>query len=189
IYDTAVMMLREFIREGNDSNLGFKNFDELDSAYLKIDEGINVYYLIEDSLLRSTNPLDSHLVKLGRRIFPVYYHDQLRSAITFDTTRTGWRPAVFDAGDIIAPYIAQKILIATAEEVAKSFFLVEAPFVHNDLIFEHDSTGDHVLPTTELKRELGSDYPTTAPMALIKPIDKNDFLDHLKQHMRKVHGN
>ena len=188
IYDTAVMMLKEFIIEGQDSNLGFKNFAELDEAELRVSDSIRVYYLLEDSLLQNKSPLDSQLVRLNRCIFPVYYHNQLRSSITFDLTKHGWKPVIFDDSNVIAPYIKKKHDPPTAAVIVREFAVVEAPFVHNDLIIERDNTGDHILPTKELRREMGADLPAPGGMMDLTPVGKNEFVKDLQQHMHKVLG-
>ncbi|MDP4237648.1 MAG: hypothetical protein Q8919_14485, partial [Bacteroidota bacterium] len=102
IYDTAVLMLKEFVREGPDTNLGIKNFDELDHLILRRDYGVQVYLLLEDSLVAddSVIHIDHHMLKMGRRIYPVFYHNQLRSTITFDSTPKGWHPTVFDDSNV-----------------------------------------------------------------------------------------
>src|SRR6188768_3842210 len=102
IFDTALMMLQEFVEEGQDTNLGFSDINEFDLAWIDTTRGINLYYLREDSLLRSGMPIDSHMVNLHRRIYPVFVGDSLRSAITFQRTPFGWQPVSFDDGNIIA---------------------------------------------------------------------------------------
>src|SRR5579872_6211866 len=50
----SATLLREFILEGPDSNLGFTNFDELNDIRIDTTKGINIYYALEDSLLKDS---------------------------------------------------------------------------------------------------------------------------------------
>ncbi len=190
IYDTAVKMLKEFIIQANDTNLGFSaaQFAQLDEAQIHVDEGVNIFYLIQDSLIKSKNPLDSHLVSLGRRIFPVYYRDSLRSTITFDTSSTGWSPVIFDDSNIIAPFVRDHRHAPKPGEGNHTYKMVMAPSIHDVVIIERDSLGDHILPTKELKLEMGEDYPGKMPLADIRPIGKQAFIDSLKHHVLKLLG-
>ena len=184
IYDTAIWMLKEFVIEGQDSNLGFSNFDELNDINIREDQGIDLYYLIEDSLLNSTNRIDHHLLKMGRRIYPVYYHHHLRSAITFDTTPFGWRPSVFDDSNVIASYIADSNASADSTVSHGAIF---SPSIHNHIIFRRTKNGDFILPTKELRREMAEDYPQGLNQAELSPVSSDDFFKGLKQHVLKVH--
>lgn len=186
IYDTALWMLKEFIIEGKDSNLGFSNFDELNDMNLREDQGIDLYYLIEDSLMNSTNPIDHYLLHMGRRIFPVYYHHQLRSAITFDTTVDGWRPSAFDDSNIIASYIADSNALG---DPTVSHGAILSPSIHNHIIFRRTKTGSFILPTQELRREMAEHYPQGLNNAELSPVPSDDFFRGLKEHVKKVHKN
>src|ERR1043165_7403070 len=90
IYDTAILMLQEFVKDNQDWDLGFANVDEVMRARIAVDQGIEIYYLEEDSLFKSELPIDSQIIRLGRTVFPVYVGDSLKASITFDSTRGGW---------------------------------------------------------------------------------------------------
>ena len=46
------------------------------------------------------------------------------------------------------------------------------------------SGGDYVLPTNDLKRTMGENYPNPND-AELKPIKKEDFFEGLKKHLQK----
>jgi hypothetical protein len=182
IFDTALMMLKEFIVIGNDSNLGFKNFDELATATIRLDEGIDVYYLREDSLLAGKRTFEEELIPMGRKIYPVYAGNQLRSAITFTQTPSGWKPANFENAQEIDEYIADR---HATTDPSKKYTYIVMPFIHSDIVMKNTAAKEQFLTTPELQVEAGADIPS----ANISPaIERDDFVTGLVTHMKKLHG-
>jgi hypothetical protein len=180
IFDTSVMMLNEFVREGQDTNLGFSHIDEVDLAWIDTTVGIDLYYLREDSLDHSTRPIDSNLIDLHRRIYPVYVGASLRSSITFQLTDRGWQPVAFDDSNIIAAAIRNHRPRQPASKDT-SIILVEAPSTETELVLEHSKTGTHLIPTPELRRVVGDVLPldVSNPSA---PIDEGAFVFALRKY-------
>ncbi len=187
-YDTALFMLREFILEGPDSNLGFTNFDELNDIRIDTTKGINIYYALEDSLVNDSAYTAQHLLKMGRMIYPIYYHDQLRSAVTYDTTPYGWRPTVFENSSIISPIIAAMEKGGQGAADSATYAIYVAPFIHQKIAAVHTTQGDYILPTNSLKQSMGEDYPNSGDTAKLAPVKKEDFFKAMRQHMLKVHA-
>jgi hypothetical protein len=174
------MMLNEFVREGQDTNLGFSHIDEVDLAWIDTTVGIDLYYLREDSLDHSTRPIDSNLIDLHRRIYPVYVGASLRSSITFQLTDRGWQPVAFDDSNIIAAAIRNHRPRQPASKDT-SIILVEAPSTETELVLEHSKTGTHLIPTPELRRVVGDVLPldVSNPSA---PIDEGAFVFALRKY-------
>jgi hypothetical protein len=164
IFDTSVMMLNEFVREGQDTNLGFSHIDEVDLAWIDTTVGIDLYYLREDSLDHSTRPIDA----------------SLRSSITFQLTDRGWQPVAFDDSNIIAAAIRNHRPRQPASKDT-SIILVEAPSTETELVLEHSKTGTHLIPTPELRRVVGDVLPldVSNPSA---PIDEGAFVFALRKY-------
>jgi hypothetical protein len=184
IYDTALAMLKEFVTECNDSNLGFSDFTELKYARIDTTKGIDLYYLREDSLLQSGLPIDSQLIDLHRRLYPVFVRDSLRSTITFQRTRFGWKPVAFDDGNIITEAI--KKFPAQPGPENETVMLIEAPFVETELVREHSSTHNYFTPTPELLDVVGPETPLDTAKPHVH-IDESLFLAALKTHLQYLH--
>lgn len=177
-------MLQEFITEGNDSNLGFKNFEELNRAYIKVDEGLPIFGLIIDSMLDNGSPLDSHLVHFNARIYPVYVGNVLHSAITFDTVFHQWRPIIFDDAKVLGTY-GEDLHDSTSKTKSQDYAFVDAQLINTDFVLKHDTKGDHVLTTSGLKRQLGKDFPRSQHTGSSEEVGKEEFFASLKNHMHK----
>jgi hypothetical protein len=186
VFDTALMMLKEFIVEGNDSNLGFHNFDELDSSSIRQDEAIDEYYLREDTLLSSAKSFEQELIPVGRKIYPVYAGNNLRSAITFQSTPGGWKPIIFANAQEIDKYIADRHSASDTSKRIYSYIMM--PFIHSDVILRKSTKSAAILRTHELEVEEGEDLPppVTANDGLM--IDEGKFVTGLIHHMKTVHG-
>jgi hypothetical protein len=187
IYDTAVMMLREFVRDGQDTNLGFSDIDEVDLAWIDTTRGINMYYLREDSLLRSGMPMDSHLIDLHRRIYPIYVGNSLRSAVTFQRTSFGWQPVSFDDSNIIATAI-NSLPNQPDPDGELPLIIIEAPFVQTQLVRKKDSSGTHFIASLELERVMGKSLPLTEIGAPKKHHKERSFLSGLKKYSSQVNA-
>src|ERR1041385_4360901 len=83
VFDTAILMLQEFVK-GGDMNLGFASMGEVLNAHISVSDGIEMYYLREDSLMDSNWPIDSQIIKLNRKIYPVFSGKKLCASVTFD---------------------------------------------------------------------------------------------------------
>lgn len=173
IYDTAVLMLAEFITQSNDSNLGFKNFDELQEAYIDPTQGINVYYGLEDSLMKDSVRGDLLLLNFGRTIYPVYYHGQLRSAITFDSTIRGWHPCIWEDSNVISSCVADS---GWGKSGNNRYSIIRMPSLHSFVAMRTNAAGEHILPTKELRTELREHYPQRVNTPELSPINKTDFV-------------
>jgi hypothetical protein len=103
IYDTAVSVLQDFVH-GGDFRLGFSDTTELANARIDTSQGIRINVLLEDSLIGGDLDTTS-LIDVHRTIYPVYAKGSLRSAITFDSTPTGWGPVRFADAAHIRRYI------------------------------------------------------------------------------------
>jgi hypothetical protein len=192
IYDTSLLMLAEFIKEGPDSNLGFSNFDELDHIHLG--RPINVYRLLEDSLvtdlkdtLVGTESLhaDHHLILEGRKIFPVFYLEKLRSAITFDTTPFGWRPTYFDDSNVFREIQADEVALKDSlEKDSTEYGVMVAPSIQDYIALKRTKKGDYILPRKELSIQMQENYPSSGQNAFA-PIKKSDFYEGLRKHILK----
>ena len=185
IYDTALMMLSEFVHDGQDTNLGFSDIDEVDLAWIDTSRGINLYYMREDSLLRSGMPIDSHLVDLHRRIYPVYVGNSLRSAITFQRTHAGWQPVSFDDSNIIVTAL-KGLPAGPQQNKDTSIILIEAPFVEVKLVLDHSDTGSSFIPTAELLAVIGKETPLDTAKPNIN-MEDSLFLSGLKTHVQYRH--
>lgn len=188
IYDTALFMLREFITEGPDSNLGFRNFEELNDIRIDTSLGISFYYSMESRLLADSTHLACHLVKMGRKIFPVFYHDQLRSAVTFDTTPYGWRPVIFDDADVIRPILAnmKSSGFGGSDSVVYALYMME--YLHQEIAAKQTAQGDSVLPTPTIETSLAGYYPRKRGRSEFAPIGRDEFFSAVRLHRLKVHA-
>lgn len=190
VYDTAVWMLQEFVIKNQDWDLGFSDSAEVMKARIAINEGIDVYYLQEDSLLKSKLPIDSQLVKLGRRIYPVYVGGKLKASITFDSTPKGWRPVIFDDSNIVAAYVRDRALSIAAHAMIRHIYkLVEAPFIETELILHEDTvSGTHVVPSQSIRTEFGASMPLVPLHPPNEPdhIDAKIFLPALIRHITEI---
>ena len=184
IYEVAVKMLAEFIREGPDSNLGIRNFDELDSLKLRKDLGIHLYYMFEGSRMGDQLPIDSQLVKLHRMIFPVFYHDSLRASITFDNTEGGWHAVVFDGPGILQPYIAGMLDQKDTCKDSTTYMLVTLPALNTNVLVRKNCTGQFDIPTVMLAKAMGPYFPNTGKKDMFAPIPSNIFIDSLRAYTR-----
>jgi hypothetical protein len=189
IYDTALMMFHEFVAESNDTNLGFSNADEVLKAHIAIDSGISMYILGKGLKLKEqgdSQELDLHIMmqKLSRMLYPVYVGNVLHAAITFDSTTEGWRPVMFENANVLIPYLLNMQLPSQLGQAWKNYYFVSSPDLHSNITIRHDSGGDYVLPTNDLKRTMAENYPNPNDTDL-KPIKKEDFFEGLKKHIAK----
>jgi len=174
-YDTAILMLQEFIIDNQDWDLGFANKDEVMRARIAVDQGIEVYYLEEDTLFKSEQPIDSQIIKLGRTVYPVYVGDSLKASITFDSTRGGWYPVIFDDSNLIAAYIRDRALSMAAHAIIRHLYkLIEVPSIQTELILHEDTvTGTQVVPSQSIRTEFGA----SMPLAPLHPPNEPDHID------------
>lgn len=187
LYDTSLLMLKEFVLECNDSNLGFSNFADLDSMRIDTNRAIRIYCLREDSLLQSDMPLDSHLVKLNRKVYPVYVHDKLRASITFQRSDFGWEPVLFSDSNIMAMALQELPAKVPAAPLTESAMIVEAPFAKTRFTRYQDEKGWHCIPTADLKKTVAKNNPIAKPKANKNQMDEADFLGGLRSHTLALH--
>ena len=196
IYDTALLMLHEFVAESNDTLLGFSNANEVLKAHIAVDSGIEMYILGKGKLLENYHPQDSttklqdqalrsEMNKLSRKIYPVYVGNVLHSAITFDSTHAGWRPVMFDAGNVLAPYIAELLKPSAPIGGIVRYGILIAPMLQDQLIIKHDTSGDYIIPTKELRRRMAENYPGSKDTNDLSPVKQDEFFEGLKRHMKK----
>ncbi|MDP4219021.1 MAG: hypothetical protein Q8896_01155 [Bacteroidota bacterium] len=187
IYDTAIYMLQDFVIDDSDWNLGFSSRQEVMKARIDTSGGgIDFYYMRKDSLLAGKLSVDTLLIKLHRRVYPVFVDSVLHAAITFDSTRNGWQPVMFDDSNIISACIADRRKQPNPHEGRHTYSIVLTPFIHLELVVEHDSTGNHVLVTAALRTEMGKDLPGGGAAADLTPISEEVFVDSLRHHMMKL---
>lgn len=189
IYDTALLMLHEFIAESNDTNLGFKNADEVLSARLDTSAGLRMIILgkgIKLAEAKDTEELDLHkeMQKLHRIVYPVFVGNVLHSAITFDSSYAGWRPVMFDDSNIIAAYATELRKHASEPAGTRSYASAMVPDIHCQVTIMTDSSGEFILPTKELELEMGTDYPNIGKSQEFAPIPKKIFINALKEHIK-----
>lgn len=180
VYDTAVLMLAEFITQSNDSDLGFKNFDELAGAYIDSTQGVDVYYGLEDSLMKDSVRGDLLLLNFGRTIYPVYYQGQLRSAITFDSTMKGWHPCIWEDSNVISQCVADS---GWGKTGSNRYSIIRMPSLHNFVAMRTSAAGEHILPSKELRTELRKHYPQRENTPELSPIKKEDFIKAVRNRL------
>lgn len=185
IFDTALKMLQEFVIEGQDTNLGFKNPQDVLGARIDTNQGVDIYYLREDSLLHSDMPIDSQIVKLNRRAYPVYLGDSLRSTITFMHAQNGWLPVMFDDYKMMESIINDLPKRTSLKSLKHSYALVEAPFVQTQLSLKRETSGTSVLPNRAIHRVMGNTVPLANISRPYDPIKANVFAQGLKAYSRK----
>ena len=197
IYDTAILMLHEFVAESNDTNLGFSNAEEVLKAHVAVDSGMPMYILGKGIRLHK-NPKDTaqyklhmEMERLRRVIYPVYVGNVLHSAITFDSAYVDslrilyWRPVMFDAGDIFTAYQNDFETPATPAQGVRTYSYVMTPALHTHLIFRHDNTGDYIIPTKEVIREMRENFPNSANRRPFAAVRREEFFDGLDKHIQK----
>ena len=118
----------------------------------------------------------------------MYAGNELRSAITFDSTPSGWKPVIFENAEEIDEYIADRHKPGDPSEGSLHYEYIMTPFIHSDIILRADTKGAHILRTHELESEVAEDLPSPLGANAAK-IEKAAFVAGLKQHMLKVHGN
>ncbi len=182
IYDTALKMLQEFVIEGQDTNLGFKNPQDVLGARIDTNQGVDIYYLREDSLLKCGLPIDSQIIKLNRRAYPVYLGDSLRSTITFMHAKNGWLPVMFDDNKMMETIINDLPKSTPLKLLKQSYAIVEAPFVQTHLTLRHDTTGTSIIPSTAIRRVMGKTMPLATISRPNEPIRANTFVEALKHY-------
>jgi hypothetical protein len=125
---------------------------------------------------------------MNRIVYPVYTrigtHPKLCSSITFDSSDQGWRPIIFEDSNLIAPFLTDR---SKAAESA-SYAMIEMPFIRDNVVIKRDANGERIIPTKELRNELGEDFPRpiTASSSPLEPVDGKRFVDGLVHHMKLV---
>lgn len=132
--------------------------------------------------------LHIQMKRLSRMIYPVYVGNVLRAAITFDSTHAGWRPVLFENANTLVPYVLDRQLPSQLGKGWRNYYFASSPDLHDDVIMRHDSTGDYVLPTKELKQAMKENFPGSASLADLTPVKKEDFFEGLKRHIQKTQG-
>jgi hypothetical protein len=187
VFDTAMLMLKEFVGQSKDSMLGFKNAEEAGRARIAIDEAVPMAILGLGKKLQAAGDMtqDSlHLVmtRLNRIVYPVYLDSELRAGITFDTTWNGWHPVIFDDAGIFGEINGYYRKLSQTERKKGKHLLVMAPQVQGHMIAKSDSTGDYFYPSAEVKRSMAENYPDS-PDPL--KVEKEKFLAGLTKHMNR----
>ncbi|MEP7236118.1 MAG: hypothetical protein ABI778_12560 [Ignavibacteriota bacterium] len=186
VFDTARMMLYDFVAQGNDMRLGFDNPNDILRSHIAVDSGISMYILGVGNKLRTagdSEALGLHLEmeKLARKIYPVYCGDTLHSTITFDSTPRGLVPISFGDGRSFYQILEDMKENGTVHP-GETYGFVMTDAVQNTLVTRHDSTGDYVLHSEELQNEMKENYPAPTPHHLVK---KDEFLRGLERHIMK----
>jgi hypothetical protein len=179
-------MLKDFVLIGHDPHLGFTTELEANGLWIDLNAGIRIYYLREDTLLQSTRSLDSQLIDLKRIVYPVYSHigtvQKFCSSITFDSSALGWQPIIFEDSNLLAPFLKDR----AKSQTGASYAMAQAEFINDDIIFKRSAKGEEILPTKELRNELGTDFPQSATATLDEPVDGGRFVTGLVHHMQVI---
>jgi hypothetical protein len=188
-FDTALAMLREFVAAG-DHRLGFADTNEMNGAYINTNEGIPMYYALQDSFevekgtaLRGLLPSSSHgLVELHRKIFPIFANGRVRSAIAFDSSKDGWRPIQFDNGALIRKFVE---FIESDPRAAHGSVFVEAPFMQGNFLISKDASDSEtvVLESTTM----GEIKPILALQEHDSTVIPLSHLVHARVLFRRMH--
>jgi hypothetical protein len=190
VFDTAILMLQEFVK-GGDADLGFANMGEVLNAHISVTDGIEMYYLREDSLMGSNWPIDSQIVKLNRKIYPVFSGTKLCASVTFDSTVKGWQPLVFEDSTGVNAYLDDKAKGTAATPGRKpNYIIIVVPFLNENLVMEQSATGTRIVATATLERTMGETMPLVdiEPATNRKHISINLFTNGLKRYVHKIEG-
>ncbi len=190
IFDTSLTILRDLILAG-DTRLGFRDTAQMNGAWVDTMHGLPLYYAIQDSFTSvapsgMNTSADKGLIDLHRKMFPVYGHEGfLRSAITFDSSASGWVPMEFDEGSVLRNFVG---FSAHDPRAAQGGMIVEAPFLQNQFFIGKDKQGNETvflrseelaeikknLPNDERNSEIlpVADFISATKTALLQPIPK-----------------
>lgn len=191
VYDTALLILKDFVVKGGDTRLGFSNEADFEGAWLDTADGLKVLYLRHDTMTTSMTRMDSELVSLDRMIYPVFTTvggvTKLRSAITFDVSG-GWHPIIFEDSSILAHYIANRDVIYAKDSTLEAA-IVMMPQIENHAIITRGREGTKILAHESLRESLDIDVPDTAPADSLSstPISAVEFMNALTNRLLQAY--
>lgn len=191
VYDTAVLILKDFVVKGGDTRLGFAGEADFEGTWLDTSKGLKVLYLRHDTMTTSMTRIDSELVALDRMIYPVFTtvngKTKLRSAITFDATG-GWHPIIFEDSTIIAPYIASHDSMRTLDP-SYTAAMVMMPQIENHVIITRGKGGTKILPNRSLRESLDIDLPDNTPTDSLHktPMSEVEFIKALTNRLLRAY--
>jgi hypothetical protein len=166
VYDTSLTILKGFVAAG-DRRLGFADTNEMRGAWIDTSNGVPLYYALEDSIVNSSNTNPSNdWIRLHRTMFPVYGREGfLRSAITFDSTPTGWVPVEFDEGAVLRTFVG--FHPHQPGEITEGK-IVEAPFLQGEFFLGKGANGrETIVLHSEEQAELRKFLPPPAANAIL----------------------
>ncbi len=150
IFDTSLIILRALVSAG-DTRLGFPDTAAMRGARIDLNLGYSLYYAVKDSTTKDG------FVYLGRKIFPVYGRDTfVHSAITFDSTSSGWVPVEFDEGSVIRHFVKYDSAYAARIEANK---IVTDPSLAGEYLIATDTGGNETAVMNSEEMEILHELP------------------------------